>query len=130
MHQFISGNKLIHNNEMGRNMQQCADKLHLSRPFSRPGVEFLDQYRRLNTQALLISGFWETEETFLALAIADCAVPRILRSSDSCGLFDSHLSSQSKTETVSYVADFLKITFPSQTTTNTITRSDSCPSLN
>ena len=27
-------NKLIHNDEMGRNMQQCTDKLHLSRPFS------------------------------------------------------------------------------------------------
>ena len=26
-------NKLIHNDEMGRNMQQCTDKLHLSRPF-------------------------------------------------------------------------------------------------
>ena len=39
-------NKLIHNDEMGRNMQQCTDKLHLSRPFSpgfNPGVFRPDQ---------------------------------------------------------------------------------------
>ena len=55
-------NKLIHNDEMGRNMQQCTDKLHLSRPFSpgfNPGVFRPDQCGRkskmsLKKQALLI----------------------------------------------------------------------------